>query len=368
MVVPPFVGVMEKIEDGGIPHVGERPTAIGTVRKKFLQGDDRDRAALLHERMKPVAEDVLHARPPRVCPEFFENADYVRDHEATLLGPRAVEQVECEGTCVVFRIEIYDVVRPVAGDVVVEEIFDKLGMRIDHGDPVAGGDIGGKDVPHERALASARSAEQGDGAAPGGRHDADGPALTEGVLATANEHGVERHPEIIKCKKKKACAPLSPVARNAPLGLGTAHPIVGGRRKPQDDYGPERSPAKRADTRPAGGVTNKRAMRFLAKSHRTNSMVSPRNGISPAAAAGWAVARVIAEVGKCRKAKTDFGRELHNLLLTTGMCRSLIVCCNERCAGCLRLRLLDGGRSFRDLFQSLSRNRVVISSLLVGID
>ena len=41
-----------------------------------------------------------------------------------------------------------------------------------------------------------------------------------------------------------------------------------------------------------------RAMRFLAKSHRASSLVLPRDGISPVAVAGWAVARVIAEAGE----------------------------------------------------------------------
>jgi hypothetical protein len=49
-----------------------------------------------------------------------------------------------------------------------------------------------------------------------------------------------------------------------------------------------------------------RAMRFLAKSHRVNAIVPTRSGISPAAVAGWAVARFIADVGKWRKAESSF--------------------------------------------------------------
>jgi hypothetical protein len=43
-------------------------------------------------------------------------------------------------------------------------------------------------------------------------------------------------------------------------------------------------------------------MRFLAKSHCANTIVPSRDGISPVAVAGWAVARFIAEVAKWRKA------------------------------------------------------------------
>ena len=49
-----------------------------------------------------------------------------------------------------------------------------------------------------------------------------------------------------------------------------------------------------------------RAMRFLAKSHRTRLVGPPRDGISPVAVAGWAVARVIAEAGEWRKEETGF--------------------------------------------------------------
>ena len=43
-------------------------------------------------------------------------------------------------------------------------------------------------------------------------------------------------------------------------------------------------------------------MRFLAESHRTRLIGPLRDGISPVAVAGWAVARVIAEAGKWCKA------------------------------------------------------------------
>jgi hypothetical protein len=57
----------------------------------------------------------------------------------------------------------------------------------------------------------------------------------------------------------------------------------------------------------ACGVAVECAMRFLAKSHHKSSTVSPQSGISPAEVAGWAVARFIAEVGECRKAKPHAG-------------------------------------------------------------
>ena len=39
-VVPSFIGVMEKIEDGGILHVAKRLRAIRRVREEFRQGED----------------------------------------------------------------------------------------------------------------------------------------------------------------------------------------------------------------------------------------------------------------------------------------------------------------------------------------
>ena len=44
-------------------------------------------------------------------------------------------------------------------------------------------------------------------------------------------------------------------------------------------------------------------MRFLAKSHRANSFVPPRDGISPVAVVGWAVALSTTEPGEWRKAE-----------------------------------------------------------------
>jgi hypothetical protein len=58
----------------------------------------------------------------------------------------------------------------------------------------------------------------------------------ESVFAESDEHGMERHPEIIECKREKASAPLSPVAPNAPPGEGTAHPTDVRSKKPNIRY------------------------------------------------------------------------------------------------------------------------------------
>ena len=47
----------------------------------------------------------------------------------------------------IFGIEIDDIVRPMPGDMVIQNVFDELGVGIDHRHAVAGGDIFGDDVP-----------------------------------------------------------------------------------------------------------------------------------------------------------------------------------------------------------------------------
>src|SRR3954453_5274561 len=85
-------------------------------------------------------------------------------------------------------------------------------------------------------------------------------------------------------------------ARCAPWGHRTAHPTVARLKKVMRPSrlgaffrGPGRyKPSIRRC--PKGP-----ALMFLAKSHGTTSAVPPRNGISPAAVVGWAVARFKAE-------------------------------------------------------------------------
>ena len=152
-VVPSVVGVLEKIEDGRIPHVAKRLGTIRGVREELREREDRHGTRLLDERVEPVPENVLHARTPGVRPQFFENADHVRDDEAPLLRSRAIEQVERKRALLVFRIEIDDVVRPMSGDVVFKKIIDELAVRIDDGNAVACGDVGRALISQERALA-----------------------------------------------------------------------------------------------------------------------------------------------------------------------------------------------------------------------
>jgi len=86
--------------------------------------------------------------------------------------------------------------------VVVEGILDDLGMRIDYGNPVAGGNVGRDDIPHQGALACAGRSKQSKRPTTGGRNDAYRPALMERIFTTANQHRMKRHPESIKCKRK----------------------------------------------------------------------------------------------------------------------------------------------------------------------
>jgi hypothetical protein len=102
----------------------------------------------------------------------------------------------------ILGVEIYYVVRPMAGDVVRENLVNQLPVRIDDRDSVAGGDISGEHVSEQRALAGTRTAEYCQMAAACGGHDVNGPAVVVGMFAAANEDGIKVHggsPEIIRC-------------------------------------------------------------------------------------------------------------------------------------------------------------------------
>jgi hypothetical protein len=105
----------------------------------------------------------------------------------------AVEQVEREGAVPVFGIEIDNVVRPVAGDVVLQNVLHQLAVRIDDGDAVPGKDVLGEHVPHERTLARAAGAEERKMASPRGRYDVHRHTEAVGIFAAADEDGIERH-------------------------------------------------------------------------------------------------------------------------------------------------------------------------------
>jgi hypothetical protein len=77
--------------------------------------------------------------------------------------------------------------------VVIQNVFDELGVGIDHGDAVAGGNVPGKDIPQERAFAGTRSAKKREMTATRFRHDIDRPAFTESIFTAANEDRMERH-------------------------------------------------------------------------------------------------------------------------------------------------------------------------------
>src|SRR2546427_11784614 len=110
---------MKKIEDRGIARVTERLRTIHLIRKELRERKNRNGARLHDERIETVPENFLHAWSPGLCPELFENADDVRDHESPLIGPWAVEHVERESAVSVFGIEIDNVVRAMPWDVVL---------------------------------------------------------------------------------------------------------------------------------------------------------------------------------------------------------------------------------------------------------
>ena len=183
---------------------------------------------LLDERVEAVPENVLHARSPGIGPQFFENADDVRDDEAALLGPPAVEQVERERALLVFRIEIDDIVRPMPWDVVIQNIFDELAVR-DRRRSRRGrrrcrpASMFRKSV----LLPEPGAAEQSEVPAARVGHDIDRPAFMESIFTAADEHGVEGHEKtelrpvrIIRCKERNASNPVIPSGANAPPGRG----------------------------------------------------------------------------------------------------------------------------------------------------
>ena len=107
--------------------------------------------------------------------------------------------------------------------------------------------------------------------------------------------------------------PRNPVARFA-TGWGTAHPMVGGRRKPRDHYGPERSSADRADTKPAGGIPSdmRDEVPCQESPHKLDGSAArrdfPRRGCrmggcpSYSRSAGMPQARVICKAAGCSRA------------------------------------------------------------------
>jgi hypothetical protein len=90
-------------------------------------------------------------------------------------------------------------------NVVIQNVFDELGVGIDDGDAVAGGDVPGEDVPQERAFAGTRAAEEREMTASRVRHDIDRPAFTESIFTAANEDRMERHG---KENKKRSLRPV----------------------------------------------------------------------------------------------------------------------------------------------------------------
>src|ERR1700733_8929731 len=121
---------MKKVEHGGITDAAEDGGTVRRIGQKFRECRDRHRARLFDQGMKPVQKDILHARTEGVLPEFFENADGVCDDEPSLRCAGAIEEIQREGAMLVFGIEIDDVVRTAAWDVMVENIVDELPVRV----------------------------------------------------------------------------------------------------------------------------------------------------------------------------------------------------------------------------------------------
>lgn len=89
-------------------------------------------------------------------------------------------------------VEIDGIVRPMPGNMVIQNVFDELRMGIDDGHAVAGGDIARDDVAQKRALAGTGAAEEREVAPSGVRLKINTPAFMEGLFA-ADEDRMERH-------------------------------------------------------------------------------------------------------------------------------------------------------------------------------
>ena len=90
-----------------------------------------------------------------------------------------------------------------ARNVVLQNLIDELPVRIDDGNAVAGGDVSGKHVPQERALAGTGAAEERKVAAACGGTMRDRPAVMEGIFAAADEHGVKVHAKNYKVRSSE---------------------------------------------------------------------------------------------------------------------------------------------------------------------
>jgi hypothetical protein len=76
-------------------------------------------------------------------------------------------------------------------------------VGIDDGDAVAGGDILGQHVPHERTFSGPRAPKQREVTTPRGGYDVYRPAMMKSVFTTADEYGIKVHdPRIIKWDRR----------------------------------------------------------------------------------------------------------------------------------------------------------------------
>jgi hypothetical protein len=184
---------MKKSRTAGFVDFGEHLAAVALIREELRQCENGNRTRLLDEGVESIPENVLHARSKGIDPELFENADDVRYDQAALPFAATVEQVERKSAGRVLGIEIDNVIRPLARDMVLQNILDQLAMRIDDGDAMAGKDILGEHVPHERALTRTARSEERKMASPRGRNNVHRRTKAVGIFTAADENGIERH-------------------------------------------------------------------------------------------------------------------------------------------------------------------------------
>ena len=97
----------------------------------------------------------------------MEDAHDVRDDQAPLFGPRAVEHIEGKGMRAALGIENDHIVFPVAGDVVRQELLIEATVRISYGDAGAGGQVRRRQIQQDSTFACSGAPDQKHVFAPG---------------------------------------------------------------------------------------------------------------------------------------------------------------------------------------------------------
>jgi len=123
---------------------------LGDVGKRRLR--------LVEQGEEGVSQDVLEPRPPRLVPDVLERLDDAGSGERPLLERDRLERVEADRQVGIGDIEVHEVGLAL-GRQPPDEVFDRVPVGVEEGEPVAALQILPDQVLEERRLAGARLAD-----------------------------------------------------------------------------------------------------------------------------------------------------------------------------------------------------------------